>query len=150
MKFISLILFSLMFSLPNLQTKQSSTGILIIHVRNFESNSGIARIALYSEANKKYFLVNAKFATQKEASNITQKSVDFELKDVTFGTYAIAIHHDENNDGVFNRSSIGFPIEGYGVSGNKSTFGRPEFEDCVFVLNSQTKEMTIDMKYLKL
>jgi uncharacterized protein (DUF2141 family) len=44
------------------------------------------------------------------------------------GVYAIAIYHDENANGKFDRSGIGLPDEGYGFSNNPGTlFGLPSF-----------------------
>lgn len=44
------------------------------------------------------------------------------------GVYAIAIYHDENANGKFDRSGIGLPDEGYGFSNNPTTlFGLPSF-----------------------
>ena len=44
------------------------------------------------------------------------------------GVYVIALYHDENANGHFDRSSIGLPVEGYGFSNNPPTLlGLPSF-----------------------
>ena len=42
--------------------------------------------------------------------------------------YVIAIYHDENSNGSFDRNSLGLPTEGYGFSNNPPTLlGLPAF-----------------------
>lgn len=44
------------------------------------------------------------------------------------GVYVIAIYHDENGNGSFDRNSLGLPAEGYGFSNNPPTLlGLPSF-----------------------
>ncbi len=44
------------------------------------------------------------------------------------GVYVIAVYHDENNNGSFDRNSIGLPAEAYGFSNNPPTLlGLPSF-----------------------
>lgn len=52
------------------------------------------------------------------------------------GEYAIALLHDENEDGECNFNMIGIPIEGYGFSQNvKPLFSIPSFEDTKFEIS---------------
>ena len=49
------------------------------------------------------------------------------------GEYAIALWHDENNDGKLNKNWLGMPTEGYGFSNNVfGAFGPPDYEECTF------------------
>ncbi len=44
------------------------------------------------------------------------------------GVYVVAIYHDENGNGSFDRNSLGLPAEGYGFSNNPPTLlGLPAF-----------------------
>lgn len=44
------------------------------------------------------------------------------------GVYVVAIYHDENGNGSFDRNSLGLPTEGYGFSNNPPTLlGLPSF-----------------------
>jgi len=44
------------------------------------------------------------------------------------GVYVLAIYHDENGNGTFDRTSLGLPAEGYGFSNNPPTLlGLPSF-----------------------
>lgn len=55
------------------------------------------------------------------------------------GTYAIAVMHDENNNGKMDRNAFGIPKEGYCVSNNVRGFlSAPAFNQAKFQLNSAT------------
>jgi uncharacterized protein (DUF2141 family) len=44
------------------------------------------------------------------------------------GVYVVAIYHDENDNGSFDRNSLGLPAEAYGFSNNPPTLlGLPSF-----------------------
>ncbi len=45
----------------------------------------------------------------------TQARCDFE--DISPGTYALAVIHDENGNGKLDTNWVGIPTEGYGFSG---------------------------------
>jgi len=55
------------------------------------------------------------------------------------GTYAISVMHDENGDGKLNTNMVGIPTEGYGFSnGARGTFGPPDFKAAVVQIASGT------------
>lgn len=68
------------------------------------------------------------------------------LENIPSGTYAISLYHDENNNNRLDKNFIGIPKEGYGFSNNPNIFGKPDFEDAKFELNSD-KQLTIEVKY---
>ena len=64
------------------------------------------------------------------------------------GEYAIALLHDENNDGKANRALGMMPKEGFGFSRDaKVRMGPPKFEDAVFNHSDGKQSMTIKMRY---
>ena len=70
--------------------------------------------------------------TEKAFKNLQLKVVDkaasIDVFPLAAGDYAIAVLHDENNDGKMNTNWIGFPKEGFGFSNNvMGTFGPPSF-----------------------
>jgi uncharacterized protein (DUF2141 family) len=74
---------------------------------------------------------------------VTSDSLEYEFIGLTYGEYAIAIYHDENENGELDRNFLGIPSENYMFS-NYATgnFGPPSFEDAKFIL--------IDSIYIKL
>ncbi len=56
------------------------------------------------------------------------------------GTYALAVYHDENKNGVLDKNLVGMPTEVYGFSNNaRRTFSAPTFEEAKFTIQKDTK-----------
>lgn len=76
------------------------------------------------------------------------ETVTIQFDDVAPGNYAIALLHDENEDGKANRVLGMAPREGYGFSRDaKVRMGPPEWEDAVFEIGDTPQELTIRMRY---
>jgi uncharacterized protein (DUF2141 family) len=76
------------------------------------------------------------------------KTVTIRFKGVTPGDYAIALLHDENNNGKADRSLGMIPKEGYGFSRDaKVSMGPPKFKDAVFAMGAAAQRMSIKMRY---
>lgn len=78
------------------------------------------------------------------------KSTDFTyvIKDVPFGTYAIAISQDVNDNGEQDTNWIGIPKEPFGFSNNaKGKMGPPKFEDAKFEL-TKNLEINIELRQI--
>ena len=70
------------------------------------------------------------------------------LQDLDFGTYAIAVIHDENSSKELETGIFGIPKEGVGFSNNpKIIFGPPSFKDASFALCSQQFYLKVGIKY---
>ena len=68
--------------------------------------------------------------------------------DVEPGDYAIALLHDENEDGKANRVLGMAPKEGYGFSRDAPVrMAPPEWNDAVFTMGDAPKKLTIKMRY---
>lgn len=68
---------------------------------------------------------------------------------VPYGTYAVAVRHDENGNGRLDTNFIGMPKEGVGTSNNPRTrFGPPSFKDASFVFDKSDLEITLNIRYL--
>lgn len=67
--------------------------------------------------------------------------------DLSIGTYAVSVLHDENGDEQINQGTFGIPTEGFGFSRNPVIqAGAPDFyETALFVFGSTTTE--IEMVY---
>jgi uncharacterized protein (DUF2141 family) len=65
------------------------------------------------------------------------------------GTYAIAVHHDEDGDGRLATNFLGIPTEGYGASNNKlPSMSAPNFPDSSFKLErGEKKKISITVRY---
>ena len=53
------------------------------------------------------------------------------------GTYAVAVFHDKNNNGILDKNMLGIPLERYGFSNNaRETFSAPSFNSASIDLSS--------------
>ncbi|UOR16081.1 DUF2141 domain-containing protein [Qipengyuania aquimaris] len=65
------------------------------------------------------------------------------------GHYAIALLHDENENGKADRALGMMPKEGFGFSRDaKVRMGPPKFSDAVFEMGTQDQSLTIKMRYM--
>jgi uncharacterized protein (DUF2141 family) len=65
------------------------------------------------------------------------------------GAYAVAVYHDENGDGEFNRTILGLPTEGFGLSNNPPVhLSAPSFPSVRFEAGEGETTVTIHMRYL--
>jgi uncharacterized protein (DUF2141 family) len=92
-----------------------------------------------------YFQVaDSAFMKQKIAINEETETLQFD--NLPAGTYAIAVYHDENLNGMMETSEKGMPREGYGFSLKSKFLGRPKFEQAAFEV-SRNDTIGIEMIY---
>jgi uncharacterized protein (DUF2141 family) len=65
------------------------------------------------------------------------------------GTYAVVLHHDENDNRKFDTNVLGVPLEGYGVSNNRThALSAPRWDEAKFtVVAGQTRALEIAIRY---
>ena len=125
-------------------------GTLKIVIPNIPSEKGNIKVAIYNEAGSKGFLKDLNLSYRKKEVAIKNKTAVIIFKNIPYGIYAVSLFQDENNNGEIDRAPIGFPVEPYGISGNKNTVGPPRFNDGKFVLKSSNLSLKIILKtYLK-
>lgn len=75
--------------------------------------------------------------------------VELMFTNVKPGRYAIALLHDENNNGKADRALGMMPKEGFGFSRDaKVQMGPPKFGDAVFDYKGDAAVLTIRMRYM--
>ena len=143
-----LVLFCLFIfvSFSTLAQNASQSGKIKIKVTDLKSERGSILVSLFNS--------DEGFPSDKDAPLLTRKieinntTVALEFENIPFGTYAISIMHDENENEELDTNFIGIPKEGVGVSNNAMrSFGPPKFEDCKFKLNTKELALTIKMHY---
>lgn len=76
------------------------------------------------------------------------ETVTIRFDDVEPGTYAIALLHDENEDGKANRVLGMAPKEGYGFSRDAPVrMAPPKWDDAVFEHGEAAQSLIIKMRY---
>ena len=131
MKSLLLISVSLLASL----NPGPGTHRLSITLSGLASERGNVHLALYRQ-NDPFPSVHKSYKNKiQQAAN---RTVLFE--DIPPGTYALAVFHDENKNGVLDKNIFGVPQEVYGFSNNaRGTFSPPGFRDAAFELHAHRK-----------
>ncbi|VAW11984.1 hypothetical protein MNBD_BACTEROID03-2288 [hydrothermal vent metagenome] len=121
---------------------QETEGATIkMEITNIENAEGQMLIGLYdSEGN----WLNKTF--KGIFGKIKNGRCTAEFNNVSDGTYAISVFHDENNNGELDTNFMGIPKEDTGASNNApANFGPPEWEDAKFEVKGKTIKQTIKL-----
>ena len=103
------------------------SGTLQIRIENIKSKEGMIWVGLYD--SQESFLVKEK-AILRGYHIPETGSLDVYIDQLKFGTYAVAVFHDENNNGEMDQNLIGIPSEPYAFSKPpKSKWRLPKFEE---------------------
>ena len=80
---------------------------------------------------------------------ITGDSARCVFENVAPGTYAVLVHHDENDNRQCDKNLLGVPVEGYGVSNNRThALSAPKWRESKFDIESgKVRELSISLRY---
>ena len=148
MKYLSFFIILIIFLAPNNSVfSQIKTGKIIIEVSGFENNNGMMFAHLYN--NESYFPKQSDKAFMFAKVQIKNKKAFVVFEDVPYGNYAITVHHDENNNGIMDKTWIGYPAEGFGLSNNPTIYlSVPSYDECKFKLESSELTLKIKLKFV--
>jgi uncharacterized protein (DUF2141 family) len=120
-------------------------GAVLVRMDGFHNRNGRAQIALFNGDNG---FPNATNALRKASATIQDGAIVVRFESLPYGTYAISMYHDENEDGTLNKGLFGIPAEGYGFSNNVTHRTRAaRFKEASFTLNSPVVEIDIHVHY---
>src|SRR5262245_14060955 len=106
-------------------------GTIVVSIEGFRNAAGHARVALFN--HEAGFPDSESAAYRKAVVDIDGGRAELPFADVPPGEYAVAMYHDENDDGKLNKGLFGIPKEGYGVSNNLIHVTRaPRFTEARF------------------
>lgn len=82
--------------------------------------------------------------------DIDKKESSCTFENLSNGTYAVALFHDENGDGKPNFNFMGLPKEGFGFSNNAmGVMSKPSFKAASFeVTPDKVTKQKIKMRYI--
>ncbi|MEM7689443.1 MAG: DUF2141 domain-containing protein [Pseudomonadota bacterium] len=124
----------------------ASAGDVVITITDMRSTEGVVRACMTTK--EKIFPKCRKDPTSHRTVVKAGESVTIRFTDVEPGAYAVALLHDENNDGKANRALGMMPKEGYGFSRDaKVRMAPPKFGDAVFEHTGEDQALTIKMRY---
>lgn len=121
-------------------------GEVVITVTDIRSSKGVVRACMTTREDifPKCIKDPAAHRTVVKANG----TVEIRFTGVAPGNYAIALLHDENDNGKADRAMGMMPKEGYGFSRDAPVkMAPPKFKDAVFAQGEGTRRMTIKMRY---
>jgi len=117
----------------------------VVDVVQLRSAKGQVTLTVYPDDPRRFLAPHAKLLRQRVPAGPGTTTSCFWLRP---GTYALAIYHDENNNGHFDRSKLGVPVEGFGFSNDAPTrFSLPAFDAVRFQLPPAGRTMRVKMRY---
>lgn len=137
MKIYTLILAFLATGI-SLQAQESEGVNITVTIENVLNSNGKILAGLHTEET----FMKAQ-GVNSYMGDATEGEVSFTFKNVTPGTYAISILHDENGNMNMDFEDNGMPKESYGMSGNNTAMGPPSFTDAKFEVTSEDLEFKI-------
>lgn len=125
------------------QTPPAPNGPIVMVISAFRNDTGIVRVGLYNDASR---WPQAGRNWRACTSPIHGRRASCEIPDVPPGVYAVALTHDENNNGHFDQGFLGWPLEGYGFSNNvhPHLLGPPSWDSARIVYRGGAP-MTVSM-----
>jgi uncharacterized protein (DUF2141 family) len=125
----------------------AATGQVIVELVGLHSDAGQVLAALFRSADG--FPSGATKAYARKRGESKQKMLSLAFDGIPAGPFAISVFHDENNNNAMEKTFIGIPKEGWGMSRDaKPGLGPPSFEDARLVLApGEHKHIVIHIRY---
>nr|WP_298898546.1 DUF2141 domain-containing protein [uncultured Altererythrobacter sp.] len=122
-------------------------GDISVSITNMRSSEGVVRACITK--NRRTFPNCRKDPDAMRRVVDASESVTLTFTDVEAGAYAIALLHDENDNGKADRALGMMPKEGFGFSRDaRVRMGPPKFDDAVFDFDGTEASLTIRMRYM--
>lgn len=122
-------------------------GDVSVTITDMRSTEGVVRACMTT--NEDIFPKCRKDPESHRLVIAARENMTLTFRDVKPGRYAIALLHDENDNGKADRALGMMPKEGFGFSRDaKVRMGPPKFKDAVFDYTGKAKSMTIKMRYM--
>ncbi|MFW5876078.1 MAG: DUF2141 domain-containing protein [Myxococcota bacterium] len=125
---------------------ERSAGRLMVVVTHVESGDGKVYCALFDRPEG--FPSDPDRALRGLSRRAREGRVVCPFGPVPAGTYAVAVIHDEDDDGELDTGLVGRPLEPWGVSNNPRgpVFGPPSFEDAAFAHPARPQRIVIRLR----
>jgi len=139
---------ALVFAMPAAAAlAQSPCPGIHVKVLNIRNSTGTVACALF-ESEAGFPVEYLRSATNIMVIKIRKSQARCDFEDIPPGTYALAVIHDENMNGILDTGFMGVPTEGYGFSNDaKALLGAPSFSAASFQYDGRTLDLTIGLQY---
>lgn len=134
-------------NVPAVALAQSPCPGIHVKILNIRNSTGAVGCALF-ESPVGFPTDFLRSATNVMMMKIRKTEARCDFEDISSGTYAIAVIHDENMNGKLETNWLGMPTEGYGFSRDaKGLLGAPSFSAASFVYDGRNMHLTISLHY---
>jgi len=124
----------------------AAAGTVTITVTDVRNSKGVVRACMTTV--ERVFPRCARDPASHRTVVRAGSTVTIRFDNVEPGEYAIAILHDENEDGKANRALGMAPTEGYGFSRDAPVrMAPPSWDDAVFTVGAGAQRVSIKMRY---
>ena len=111
------------------------------------SAAGRMVVTVYGDEAGKFLAPHGKLLRERAPAAAPTTRVCFRVPGP--GVYAVAVYHDEDGDGHFNRDWRGLPSEGFGFSNDAPTpIGLPAFKAVRIAVKADGAPLRIHLRYL--
>lgn len=120
----------------------TSRGSLKVNITGFEHDRGHVIVKLFRRGDD----VPKGPGHRRVVHRIERRRAAFAFSDVPYGTYALFLFHDENDNGTVDHNLLRMPTEPLGFSGGfkVSLFsGVPDFDDLKFEFTAKSRPLAI-------
>jgi uncharacterized protein (DUF2141 family) len=134
-----IVLFSFSIFIP------MDRGQMQLSIENIKTQRGSVLIAVFD--NQADFENEDEPVYGEVISKPSPGALEIKLPDLPYGTYAVAVYHDINDNRKLDRTRLGIPKEPYAFSNNpKAKWSPATFEDSKVKLNQEKLQLTIELK----
>jgi uncharacterized protein (DUF2141 family) len=125
---------------------QTTRARLVVEITSLRNDGGTVGCLLF--ASRTGFPTEPSRAIARTGSVPSGRRAQCVFDDLAPGTYAVAVHHDEDGDGVFDTGIFGIPLEGIGASRDaRGNMGPPSWDDARLDVPAGETEITIHVGY---
>ena len=143
MKSLSIFLVLGLVSFTSANRPDSTRFDLTVTVTNIQNSKGKISFGLFRKQDS--FPIKGK-QFKGVFVETTNSKTKYTFQDLEKNGYAVAVYHDENNNGILDKNLVGAPTEAYGFSRNaRAMFSAPSFDDAKVEL-SDNKSIEIWIK----
>jgi uncharacterized protein (DUF2141 family) len=108
---------------------------VVVNVGTLRTTKGSVQCRLYRSAAG--FPEDPAEGSVEKRASIAGESSTFVFENVPPGTYAISCLHDENDNRKLDKNFLGVPMEGYGVSNNRTyAMSAPRWAESTFAVEA--------------
>ena len=144
---VSMLLLAVLGNLAwSFSAKANFNGKLTVEIDGLKNKQGQVCASIF--ASSEGFPSNGDRGLQKQCTKITSTPLSITFENLKAGSYAVAVFHDQNNDGTLNSNVLGIPSEGFGFSTNPEIRTRAaKFSEAAFLVAGPNTNIQIQLKY---